>query len=82
VRLEEWTQADASSATVVGFAARLPSDVVFTVKAGDEEFEGRSGRWLNPHGVSGPRVHPIREVTFCSAATACAARALEAVAVR
>lgn len=65
VRLAEWTQVDESSREVVGFAAHLPADVMFTVKVGDEHFIGAEPRWLNPHGVVGPRVHGIEQVTFC-----------------
>ncbi len=66
VRLAEWTTADAVTTDVVGFAAQLPPDVVFTVEAGDRTFHGDQPRWLHPLGVSGPRVHGIDALTFCT----------------
>lgn len=74
VRLEEWTQADEASTAVVGFAARLPVGVVFTVQAGDESFTGSAPRWLHPRGLMGPRVQGIEQVTFCRSFTQLALR--------
>lgn len=68
VRFAEWTTADELSTEVYGFAAQLPADVTFTVEAGERTFEGASPRWLHPLGVSGPRVHAIDAVTFCTRA--------------
>ena len=68
VRFAEWTTADELSTEVYGFAAQLPADVTFTVEAGERTFEGASPRWLHPLGVSGPRVHAIDAVTFCTQA--------------
>jgi hypothetical protein len=65
VRLTEWTQADATSEAVVGFAAQLPGSVSYTVEAGGERFAGQAPRWLHPRGVAGPRVHPIEAIDFC-----------------
>lgn len=65
IHFAEWTQADEASADVIGFAAHLPGDVVYAVKAGDTYFSGREPRWLHPEGVAGPRVHRIEAVTFC-----------------
>lgn len=70
VRFAEWTQSDARSAEVVGFAAHLPEDVTFTVEAGERTFTSNQPRWLHPAGVSGPRVHAIDAVTFCTASRA------------
>lgn len=66
VRLAEWTVADETSTAVVGFAAQLPAGVKFTVQAGEQTFTGQGARWLHPQGVSGPRVHPIDVLTFCT----------------
>lgn len=63
----EWTMPDEQSVDLVGFAASIPSDVSYTVKAGDDSFRGASPRWLNPFGVAGPRVHGIDRITFCRA---------------
>lgn len=63
----EWTMPDERSSDLVGFAASIPSDVSYTVLAGDESFRGASPRWLNPFGVAGPRVHAIDKITFCRA---------------
>ena len=68
VRFAEWTTADELSTQLVGFAAQLPVGVTFTVEAGDRTFTGASSRWLNPEGVSGPRVHGIDALTFCTQA--------------
>lgn len=68
VRFAEWTTPDELSTEVVGFATQLPPDVTFTVQAGDRTFHSSSPRWLNPLGVSGPRVHGIEAVTFCTQA--------------
>jgi hypothetical protein len=65
VRFAEWTLPDALATGAVGFAADLPADVTFTVRAGGEDFSGTGARWLNPYGVDGPRVHPIERITFC-----------------
>ncbi|MFT3711603.1 MAG: hypothetical protein QM817_28535 [Archangium sp.] len=70
VRLVEWTIADETATDAVGFAAQLPSDVTFTVKAGDREFHGNQPRWLHPEGVAGPRVRGIDAVTFCTPTSA------------
>ena len=66
VRFSEWTTADELATDVVGFATQLPADVTFTVEAGERTFESDSPRWLHPAGVSGPRVHGIDAVTFCT----------------
>ena len=66
VRFAEWTVADERSTEVVGFAAQLPADVIFTVEAGDETFTGTAPRWLHPRGVAGPRVHGIDALIFCA----------------
>lgn len=65
IAFAEWSVPDEQSTDVVGFAAHLPGDVTFTVKAGDDEFRSASPRWLHPRGVSGPRVHPVERITFC-----------------
>ncbi|MBL8936029.1 MAG: hypothetical protein JNM69_15840 [Archangium sp.] len=65
IAFAEWSVADEQSTEVVGFAAHLPGDVKFTVKAGDDEYTSASPRWLHPRGVSGPRVHPVERITFC-----------------
>ncbi|MFZ5440605.1 MAG: hypothetical protein ACOZQL_11390 [Myxococcota bacterium] len=70
VRFAEWTQVDESSATIVGFAAQLPEGVTFTVEAGERSFRSDQPRWLHPAGVSGPRVHGIDAVTFCTSGPA------------
>ena len=66
VRFAEWTTADELATDVVGFATQLPADVTFTVQAGERSFQSDSPRWLHPAGVSGPRVHGIDAVTFCT----------------
>ena len=66
VRFTEWTTADELATDVVGFAARLPEGVSFSVRAGERTFFGTQSRWVHPAGVAGPRVHGIDEVTFCS----------------
>jgi hypothetical protein len=68
IRFAEWTTADELSTEVVGFAVRLPAGVTFTVEAGDRTFDGAAPRWLHPDGVSGPRVHGIDALTFCTQA--------------
>jgi hypothetical protein len=65
ITFAEWTLPDEVSGDFVGFAASIPSDVSYTVKAGTDEFRSASPRWLNPHGVAGPRVHGIDRITFC-----------------
>lgn len=65
IAFAEWSLPDEQSSDVVGFAAHLPGDVTFTVKAGTDEFRSASPRWLHPRGVSGPRVHPVERITFC-----------------
>lgn len=69
IAFAEWSVPDEQSTDVVGFAAHLPGDVTFTVKAGDDEFRSASPRWLHPRGVSGPRVHPVERITFCRSVT-------------
>ena len=74
IHFAEWTQVDESSSDVIGFAAHLPADVVYAVKAGDDVYTGREPRWLHPAGITGPRVHRIDAVTFCRVlATRCGA---------
>jgi len=68
ITFAEWSVPDEHSTDVVGFAAHLPGDVTFTVKAGDDEFHSASSRWLHPRGVSGPRVRPVERITFCRTA--------------
>lgn len=68
IAFAEWSVPDEQSTDVVGFAAHLPGDVTFTVKAGDDEFRSASPRWLHPRGVSGPRVRPVDRITFCRTA--------------
>jgi hypothetical protein len=68
IAFAEWSLPDEQSTDVVGFAASLPKDVTFTVKAGADEFHGDSPRWLHPRGVSGPRVRPVERITFCRTA--------------
>lgn len=68
IAFAEWSVPDEQSTDVVGFAAHLPGDVTFTVKAGDDEFHSASPRWLHPRGVSGPRVRPVERITFCRTA--------------
>ncbi|MCC6337290.1 MAG: hypothetical protein IT380_25260 [Myxococcales bacterium] len=65
VKLAEWTATDETQAELVGFAAQLPSDVIYTVRAGADVFVGGEPRWLNPNGLVGPKVHGIDQVTFC-----------------
>lgn len=68
VRFAEWTTADELATDYLGFATQLPADVTFTVEAGDRTFKSASPRWLHPLGFSGPRVHGIDAVTFCTQA--------------
>lgn len=68
IRFAEWTTADELTTEVVGFATQLPAGVTFTVQAGEQTFVSASPRWLHPLGVSGPRVHAIDAVTFCTEA--------------
>lgn len=68
VRFAEWTTADELSSEVFGFATQLPVGVSFTVQAGDQTFVSASPRWLDPRGLTGPRVHGIDAVTFCTQA--------------
>ncbi|MEW6432918.1 MAG: hypothetical protein AB1730_15555 [Myxococcota bacterium] len=65
VRLAEWTATDETQEEFVGFAAHLPGDVVYMVRAGDDVFLGSGARWLHPAGLVGPKVHGIDQVTFC-----------------
>lgn len=69
IAFAEWSVPDEQSTDVVGFAAHLPGDVQFTVKAGDDEYTSASPRWMHPRGVSGPRVHPVERITFCRTVT-------------
>lgn len=69
IAFAEWSVPDEQSTDVVGFAAHLPGDVKFTVKAGDDEYTSASPRWMHPRGVSGPRVHPVERITFCRTVT-------------
>lgn len=69
IAFAEWSTPDEQSTEVVGFAAHLPGDVNFTVKAGDDEYTSASPRWMHPRGVSGPRVHPVERITFCRTVT-------------
>ena len=69
VRFSEWTTADELATDLVGFATQLPADVTFTVEAGERTFRSASPRWLNPLGITGPRVHTIDAVTFCTNAS-------------
>jgi hypothetical protein len=73
VRFAEWTMEDENATGFVGFAALLPSDVTFTVEAGDDTFTSASSRWLHPAGVSARHIDaivfcgPSRPVTVASA---------------
>ncbi len=69
IHVTEWTQADAESTSVVGFALST-SEVSYTVQAGDRTFHGSSSRWLHPLGVWGPYVHGIDSMTLCAQPTA------------
>jgi len=69
IAFAEWSVPDEHSTDVVGFAAHLPGDVKFTVKAGDDEYTSDSPRWMHPRGISGPRVHPVERITFCRTVT-------------
>jgi hypothetical protein len=66
VRFVQWKAADAAASELIGFTAEIPSDVHWTVEAGDERFDGNGDDWLNPHGVVGPKVKPIRAMTLCA----------------
>lgn len=65
IHFAEWTQADEASAAIIGFAAHVPGNVVYAVKAGETYYAGRDPRWLHPAGITGPRVHRIEAVSFC-----------------
>jgi hypothetical protein len=65
VRMAEWTATDETQTELVGFAAQLPADVIYTVRAGGDVFVGGQPRWLHPAGFVGPRAHGIDQVTFC-----------------
>lgn len=69
IAFAEWSVPDEHSNDVVGFAAHLPGDVTFTVKAGDDEYRSDAPRWMHPRGISGPRVHPVERITFCRTVT-------------
>ncbi len=66
VRFVQWKAADEKATELIGFTAEIPSDVHWTVEAGDERFDGNGDDWLNPHGVVGPKVKPIRAMTLCA----------------
>lgn len=65
IHFAEWTQADEASTAIIGFAAHVPGNVVYAVKAGEEYYAGRDPRWLHPAGITGPRVHRVEAVSFC-----------------
>lgn len=65
VLFAEWTATDETQTELVGFAAQLPANVVYTVRAGADVFVGQGSRWLHPAGLVGPKVHGIDQVTFC-----------------
>jgi len=65
VRLAEWTATDETQAELVGFAAQLPADVIYAVRAGGDVFVGGQPRWLHPAGFAGPKAHGIDQLTFC-----------------
>ncbi|MFO0599873.1 MAG: hypothetical protein U0228_31480 [Myxococcaceae bacterium] len=64
VQLAEWTMADETATSVIGFAARLPESVEFTVNAGERTFHGNQARWLHPQAFTGGK--GIDAVTFCT----------------
>jgi len=66
VRFVQWKAADEKATELIGFTAEIPSDIHWTVEAGDERFDGNGDDWLNPHGVVGPKVKPIRAMTLCA----------------
>jgi len=66
VRFVQWKAADEKAADLIGFTAEVPADVRWTVEAGEERFDGNGDDWLNPHGVVGPKVKPIRAMTLCA----------------
>jgi hypothetical protein len=66
VRFVQWKAADEKATELIGFTAEVPSDVRWTVEAGQERFEGDGDDWLNPHGVVGPKVKPIHAMTLCA----------------
>ena len=65
VVIDEWAARDVSGRELIGFAAELPGDVAYVVRAGDSTYADISPRWLNPAGVVGPRSQPISQLTFC-----------------
>lgn len=65
VVIDEWAARDATGRELIGFAAELPGDVAYVVRAGDSTWADMSPRWLNPAGVVGPRSQPISQLTFC-----------------
>jgi hypothetical protein len=66
VRFVQWKAADEKATELIGFTAEIPSEVHWTVEAGNERFDGNGDDWLNPHGVVGPKVKPIRAMTLCA----------------
>lgn len=66
VRITEWTIADEAHPNPVGFAARIPPGVTFTVVSGAQVFQSNEERWLHPQGLSGPAKHGIDGLTFCT----------------
>lgn len=65
VVIDEWAARDATGTELLGFAAELPGDVVYVVRAGDASWADTRPRWLHPAGVVGPRSRPISQLTFC-----------------
>ena len=65
VEFLEWKATDISGDTLIGFTARAPEQVHFSVEAGGRTFAA-SSNWLHPAGVVGPGVRPIAAVTLCA----------------
>ena len=61
----EWKATDITASKLIGFTARAPDGMRFSVEAGERQFDA-SSNWLHPAGVVGPRVKPIRALTVCA----------------
>jgi hypothetical protein len=49
----------------VGFTYEATGDVVFTVKAGTNRFDGGESPWVHPMGMEGPDASGISNIDFC-----------------
>jgi hypothetical protein len=63
VTVDSWIAKDDEENEYAGLSW-TPS-VPYTVKAGNEVFDGEGSSWTNPAGTSGPAVHGISYVVFC-----------------